>query len=359
MRIFVSAGDFSGDIHAADLIRAIRENETGCAVAALGGKQLSAVSDQFLGNLVSLSGFGFWAPVRLYFRLRAIFNGVLKPYWDKARPDKVILVDYYGFNIHIAEEAHRRGIPVYYYISPQVWASRPGRIRKLARYVRKMIVILPFEEDLYRKSGVNVVFVGNPLVDRVPEIAGKKAAGDRPVIGLFPGSRPSVFDKHMPLLLAAAERIGKEIPAEFKIVCVESLRERCRTSPYEVVTETDFTARAGFTLAVTTSGTVSVENALLGIPMIVFYRLSRFNYWLAKMLVRIPYITMVNILAKREVVPELIQDAATPENIARRVVQLLRDPAAAQQMREQLASVRKLLGEPGASRRAAASILKD
>jgi len=357
MKIFISAGDASGDMHASDLVREIRKNSRGCTVTALGGRQLETAADEFLANMVSLSAFGFWEPVRQYLRLRKIFNHQLKTDWLRRKPDKVILVDYYGFNIHVAEEARRQGIPVYYYISPQVWASRPGRIKRLARNVTKMLVILPFEEKIYRQAGVDAVFVGHPLIDRVPEPAPGAMTAAMPVIGLFPGSRPSVFDKHLPILIEAAAQIAKELPVQFKIVCLQALRERCAGIPYEVVAENDFAARSGFRLAITTSGTVSLENALLGIPMVVFYKLSRFNYWLARRLVRIPYITMVNILLNEPLVPELIQDRATPSCIANEAMRMLNDAEGMAQVRSKMAGVRPLLGEPGASRRAAAIIM--
>ncbi|MHB9154617.1 MAG: lipid-A-disaccharide synthase [Endomicrobiales bacterium] len=356
--IFIAAGDLSGDIHAAHLARALRRQEKDCRIVSLGGKNLEEASDEFLENLVSLSAFGFWEPLRQYFRLRTIFGKTLLRSWDRRRPDKVVLVDFYGFNIHVARQAFARGIPVYYYISPQVWASRPGRIKNLARYVKKMLVILPFEEELYRRANLDASFVGHPLIDLVPgpELSTRPRAG-KPVIGLFPGSRPGIFRRHLPILLEAAEGIRKECPSEFKIFIPANLAASVQGLPFPVVTENDYRERKCLDLAITTSGTVSLENTLLGIPMVVMYRLAWFNYFLARLLVRVPYITMANILAGEPLVPELVQHRARPGNIAREALGLLRDPALLKKTRERLYGLRKTLGEPGVADRAAALIL--
>ncbi len=356
MNIFISAGDPSGDIHAAGLAAALKEQCPKARITAVGGDRLKQVSDRFISDIVGFSGFGFFKPFQLYFSLKKVFS-VITSDWDGAAPDKVVLVDYYGFNIHLAREARRRGIPVYYYVSPQVWASRPGRIRELARAVTKMLVILPFEEILYRDAGVDVVFVGNPLIDSAPAPS-MPPPGGKPVIGLFPGSRPSVRQKHLPVLYAAAELIKKNMDVAVKIFALPSAREELAGAPYPVIIESDCRERQELSLAITTSGTVSLENAILGIPMVVMYRLSSFNYFLARLIVRVKYITMVNILAGRQVVPELIQGEATPEKIAEHALVLLNDRGRREAMREELISFRKKLGAPGVSSRAASVILQ-
>jgi lipid-A-disaccharide synthase len=357
-RIFISAGDISGDIHAADLARALKEQEADLRIAALGGPQLMTVADTFLADLTSLSAFGFFDPVKQYFRLKEIFEKQLMREFDLNRPDRVILVDYYGFNIHVAKEAYRRQIPVYYYISPQVWASRAGRIGQLKKYVKKMLVILPFEEEMYYKAGLDAVFVGHPLIDRISvPVADSGTISDKITIGLFPGSRPSYFRKHLPVMLAAAQLIKSELACEFKIFTLPSLASSITVDGFKVVTEKGYDERRTLTAAITTSGTVSLENTLLGIPMVVMYRLSAFNYFLARHLVKVRYITMANILGNREIVPELIQDRATPELIAAETLKLLRDNERREAQKKELASFRKILGAPGVAARAAALIL--
>ena len=355
MNIFISAGDPSGDIHAANLAQALKVQCPAARITALGGDRIKEVADTFIADIVGFSGFGFFKPFQLYFSLKKIFKDISNR-WDTERPEKVILVDYYGFNIHLAEEARRRDIPVFYYVSPQVWASRPGRIRRLAKVVTKMLVILPFEEKLYRDAGVDAVFVGNPLIDMVPDPE-ERSAGSKPVIGLFPGSRPSVLKKHLPVLFAAAEIIRKTEEVDIRVFALPSARGELSGIPYPVIIEADYKERQKLVLAITTSGTVSLENALLGIPMVVMYRLSSFNYFLARLLVRIKFITMVNIMAGRAVVPELIQNDATPENIARRALTLLQNADQRELVRKELLSFRHKLGAPGVSARTAAIIL--
>jgi lipid-A-disaccharide synthase len=269
-----------------------------------------------------------------------------------------VLVDYYGFNIHIGKKAKELGIDVYYYISPQVWASRKKRIAKIARVVKKMLVILPFEEKLYRKHGIDAEFVGHPLIDMVPEpVISDSSTNAKPVIGLFPGSRKHVFDKHLPILLESARLIQKELDCDFKLfVAYENLLKN-KTVPYEVVKEKGYAKRRELSFAITTSGMVSLETALLGIPMAIMYKLSSFNYFLARLLVKVPYIGMANILLNSEIVPELIQKKAEPAVISKKVIEILRNKNALNTMKENLLALRKMLGKPGVSARAAKIIL--
>lgn len=358
--ICVVAGDVSGEAHAADVVRSLKKRDQNIIVSAVGGERLRAVADRFLADIVHLHGFGFFAPFRLFLVLWRIFRRVLLRHWDAERPDVVLLVDYYGFNIHVARAAHARGIPVLYYVSPQVWASRPGRIRALKKYVTRMLVILPFEENMYAREGVPVTFVGNPLLDRVSAAA--EPSFERPHIGLFPGSRSSVCRRHIPLLMSTAALIHAEIPdAVFSFFVPSGMAALCAgaTVPYRVITDDLLMKERGrLAMAITTSGTVSVENALLGIPMAVMYRLSWFNYVIARLLVTVRHITMVNILARREIVPEFIQIRARPSLIARYVVSLLKDRVRWQAVRDQLFEVRAQLGVPGVSDRVARIILE-
>ncbi|MBN1823970.1 MAG: lipid-A-disaccharide synthase [Endomicrobiales bacterium] len=358
MNIFIVAGDVSGDMHAASLARTIKAIHPDTVVGALGGKELKKSADVFYHDLTKLSAFGFWQPVKQYFRLKGILAEIGKA-WDENPPGKVILVDYYGFNLHVAREAKRRGIPVYYYVSPQVWASRPGRVDKLADCVKKMLVILPFEEEIYRKAGIDVLFVGHPLLDRIPERerAEKKDGNIR--IGLFPGSRPNVFRRHAGLLERTADRIKQRLPgAEFVFFLTENVAGMY-AGRHKTVVDGEYRERGGLDLAITTSGTVSLENALMEIPMVVYYRLSWFNYLVAKLIANVRFITMVNIILGRELVPELIQAMAVPEKIADEATALLNDKNRIAEAVEGFRKVKKLLGGPGAGVRAAAAIMED
>lgn len=353
--IFIVAGDLSGDMHAARLTEALKRRAP-VQVRALGGPHLRASADNFLYDIVGKSAFGFWQPIKQYFSMKKVFTEILLKSWDEKKPDVVVVVDFYGFNIHVAKAAHERGIPVFYYVSPQVWASRPGRVRQLKRYVTKMLVILPFEEKLYRDAGVPVSFVGHPLIDTIPASAVVSDSA-RPVIGLFPGSRGNIFSRHLPILLETARIVRAARDVEFKLFCPYPAEMPAEIEGIRVVAGSDMHERSTLSLAVTTSGTVSLENALLGIPMIVFYRLSSFNYRLAKLLVTIPYITMANILAGKMIVPELLQSDAEPESIARTINDLMENPQKRASMRSELLLLREQLGAPGASERAAAEIL--
>ena len=353
--IFISAGDISGDFHAANLIRALKQKEPDISVTSLGGRNLSAVSDNFLANICELGGFGFFSPFRLYFLLKAILERT-ESEWDKKKVDKVVLVDYYGFNIHLAKEAFRRGIPVYYFISPQVWASRRGRVRKLAKFVDKMLVILPFEEKIYKDAGIEAVFVGHPLLDVIKEEYIRSESETVPLIGLFPGSRSGVSRRHMPILEKTAELINNKIQANFRVIVTEPSDYR-GISKYPLIKADNFAERSKLTLAITTSGTVSLENALMGIPMVVFYKLSRFNYFIAKLIVKIRHIAMPNILLEKDLVPELIQSEASAQNIAAKAFSLLSDKENIKAVKIELLSLRKKLGSPGVYARSAEIIL--
>ena len=354
-KIFISAGDLSGDIHAANLAAEIKKMEPSCLITAEGGNNLKAACGEFFEDIVNINAFGF-LPIRQFFFLKSHLKKI-KRYFETQKPDKVILVDYYGFHIHVARAAKKLNIPVYYYISPQVWASRAGRIKKLAAVVKKMLVILPFEESLYKSSGVDAVFVGNPLTDKYDVLKYDKQEGET-VIGLFPGSRISAVKKHMPVLLETAKILKEKINVKFILFSANKNYNYVLPGYVELEENNLLEKRKLVDFAICPSGTVSLENALLGVPMAVMYKLSHFNYFLIKAIAKVKYITLANILAGKSVVPELIQFDATPEKIARTVIEQLKTENYNRQLREFL-EIRKMLGQNGASKRAAEIILKD
>jgi lipid-A-disaccharide synthase len=362
--ILIVAGDLSGDMHAANLVKALKKVEPQAKIYALGGNKLKESADIFLENLVTLGTFGFFQPIKQFFKLLVIFNK-LKGTIRTVKFERVILVDYYGFNIHAAAFAKKHGIKTFYFISPQVWATRRSRIKKIGKAIDKMLVILPFEEELYRKENINVEFVGHPLLDIVPEPLPPEPKSVMPVnlkkivIGLFPGSRPSVFIKHMQILCEAAQIIRSEIGCEFKLFLASEELSKGMDCPFPYTIGGDYSQKRDICFAISTSGTVSLENTLMGIPMIVIYKLSWFNYSIAKALIKIPYITLANILAKKVVVPELIQNDCTPEKIARKAVEMLKDDDYLDYIKGQLASIRKMLGTPGVLDRTARQILEE
>lgn len=359
-KIFVSAGDLSGDIHASDLMKEIKKVNPLCRISAVGGVNLKLVADKFLDNIVSINAFGF-LPIKQFLYLKKVLKK-LENYFIEEHPDKIILVDYYGFNIFVARLAKRLKIPVYYYISPQVWASRSSRIRKLAETVKKMLVILPFEEKLYQNNGIDAIFVGNPLIDKIPERQNfpKQSFGNfnPPIIGLFPGSRKNTIKRHIPLILETAKILKRKLNAKF-IMFGTSEDIAFQLPEYiEFCKSEDFKRRKSIDFAICPSGTVSLENTLMGVPMVVIYKLSYFNYFFIRAIIKVKYITLVNILAGKSIIPELVQINAKPKKIVSAVIEQLKLENYICKV-EELNTFRKMLGIPGVSRRVAEIILSD
>ncbi|MCA6079554.1 MAG: lipid-A-disaccharide synthase [Endomicrobium sp.] len=353
-KIFVSAGDISGEIHASNLVKEIKNINPSCHISAVGGDNLKLIADEFLEDIVSINAFGFLL-VKQFFYLKRVLKKLADHFSEKC-PDKVILVDYYGFHIFVARLAKKLNIPVYYYISPQVWASRSGRIKKLSKTVKKMLVIFPFEEELYRNNGADVVFVGNPLIDRVSEKRSFKISNPT-VIGLFPGSRASVVKRHVPIVLETAKILKEKIGAKFVMFSTGNNIDFNLPEYIRLESSEDFEKRKSVDFAICPSGTVSLENALMGIPMVVMYKLAYFDYFFMRAIMKIKYITMINILAGRKIVPEFIQFNAKPQKIALSVLEQLNAGNYMPKVRELLA-FREMLGTPGVSRRSAEIILK-
>jgi lipid-A-disaccharide synthase len=353
--ILFVAGDPSADRHGAALIDALRARKPDLRISALGGANLQEKADHFLYPLVGLGGFGFWEPILKLPQLWKA-SSIIKEFLAREKPDLVVPMDYYGFNIHVARQAHAKGIPVIYYISPQVWASRPGRVQELAAAVDKMLVLFPFEADLYRKAGVPVAFVGHPLIERLPPPG---AEAPTPVIGLLPGSRRGTMTRHLPTLIQTAELLRQEIPQMRCVLFRPNEIEEAFYRPFltqspwiELQADPGYETRRSLWLAIGVSGTAALENMLLGIPMIIMYKLSLLSYWIARAIIRVPYVGIPNILAGRSVVPELLQDEATPERLRQTARTLLQEPARRAEMRTALLSLRSTLQEGGSARAA-------
>ncbi len=357
--VLVIAGDPSGDLHAANLIAALKRRDPELRVASIGGPLSRAAADEFLEDLASRGITGFSGPLREIGFFLSLARRI-EQFFDERHPNALICVDYYGFNRRILSMAQHAGTPAFYYISPQVWASRPGRIKVLKRLVRKMLVIFPFEEYLYQRAGVPVEFVGHPLLDLIPEPAHSRAQTAGPVIGILPGSRSPELRRHLPVLLEAFARIRSTRPS------CQGLLFSAPSQPDAAygklppgitpVRDPDYACRATLDLALCSSGTATLECALLGIPMVVIYKASWLNYVIARALLTIPHIAMVNVLACELLVPELIQRQASAERVAAKAAELLDNPSLAASIREELLAMRRSLGKPGAAERAAAII---
>lgn len=360
--VLLVAGEASGDLRGAELVQALRTLRPDVRVVGVGGDKLREAGMEILVDAAELSAMGVTelfgrvgSIVRSYRRVRGAITGS-----DGAgRPDLVVLIDFPDFNLRLAKVARRADIPVLYYVSPQVWAWRRYRVRTLARRVDHLAVVFPFEADLYRGL-TDVTFVGHPALETVRASAPQgevrrrhDLATDRPLVTLLPGSRASEVRELLPVMVEAVRLLGVQAAVA---LAHESLRPLvsgiCPPGMPLVLGETyDLVAAADLVLLA--SGSATLETALLERPMVIMYRLSPLSYGLARMLVRVPFIGMPNLILDKAAVPELIQDDVTPERVAAEARAILDDPARAAAIRADLARVRALLGEPGAARRAA------
>jgi lipid-A-disaccharide synthase len=370
-RLLLSCGEPSGDLYGGELLRHLRALEPGLTVMGLGGDHVQSQGAHLVAHVRELAVVGLLEVVRHLRRLRGIFGRLLAEV-DRERPDVAVLVDYPDFNLRLARELKRRGIPVVYYISPQVWAWRRGRIRTIRETVTRMLVIFPFEERLYQEQHVPVTFVGHPLVDLVGPAPDRhdllEGLGLRPeatVVSLLPGSRPQEVAHNLPPLVgAAAEMIRRRPDLRFLLAVAPALDRTAVRAPFGPLPVTavqgqTMAALEAARVAVVASGTATVEAALLGTPMVVVYRVSPATYVLGRPFVRVPHFAMVNLIAEKRVVPELIQGDFTPDRVARETLSLLDDSSRLKEMRDHLLTVRRRLGEPGASARAAAAVARE
>lgn len=364
-RVMIVAGEASGDLHGARLVAAMRRRSAELEIFGVGGHALREAGVEVVVDAGQLSVVGLTEVIGRFpdlWRGLSAAKGLLR----NRRPSLLILIDFPDFNLHLAACARRLGIPVLYYISPQIWAWRSGRVRTVRDRVRHMAVILPFEERFYRRHRVPATFVGHPLMDgALPPVQSdfaERLRGER-WIGLLPGSRHGEIERMLPVLRDAAERMAAADPslrfavsrsASVSAERVDEILNQARNPAlFERVGGGAQRVFDRASLVVTASGTVTLEAAIAGIPMIVVYRVSPVSYHLGRALIRVPFISLVNLIAGREVVPELVQDAAGPAAIAETAGRLLADEPALLRMREDLLLVRERLGSPGASERVA------
>jgi lipid-A-disaccharide synthase len=363
-RLFFVAGESSGDLHGANLVRALRVLEPGIACEGLGGRLMEEAGFDLHYDLAGDAIMGFAEVVRSLGRIRRVFLDAAA-HITANPPDAVVLIDYPGFNLRFAARAHALGIPVVYYISPQVWAWKRHRVRQIARTVDRMLVILPFEQAFYRQAGVDVTYVGHPLVDHVARAPVEgRLRGDAPLVGLLPGSREQEIGRILPVMLDVARRLRDEQPGlRFAAPCVDparaaQIRALAGDFPVEVVVGGMYEVLDAARFALVASGTATVETALFGVPMAVLYRVVPATYWLARTVVRVEHIAMVNILAGERLVPEFVQHEARADAIVPVARALLQDTPARAAMVAGLGRVREALGGGGASERAAEEVLR-
>ena len=364
--LLVVAGEASGDLHGARLVSELRRLEPGLEVFGLGGDELRAAGLQSVAHSSEISVVGITEVLRILKRARQIFDLLLREV-ERRKPVAAVLIDFPDFNLRLARELKKRGVPILYYISPQVWAWRKGRVKDIAALVDRMLVLFPFEVDFYQRYGVKVVHVGHPLVDEVPHLSGVWDGPDAESgpfrLALLPGSRISEVEALLPVMLEGVRRLAEDFPVEARLIQAPSiprdlLEEEIELSglPVRIVAENRFSSIADSHLALCASGTATLEVGLLGTPMVMLYRLGRWTYMLARLLVRLPYVSLVNLVLGRKVIPELLQGNASPQQIAAEAEQILTDDHERERIRAGLAELRARLGEGGASRRAAQEV---
>jgi lipid-A-disaccharide synthase len=371
-RILLVTGEASGDLHGAHLAAAIVAQDPAVEVVGIGGAAMRAAGVTLIPDVPQLDVMGLigLSAVRTWIgRLRAVRRILRSEPWDL-----VVFIDNPGLNLHFARVAKAAGRRVLYYIAPQVWAWRPGRMKWIRRRVDHVVVILPFEARLYERAGVRCTFVGHPLLDSVAPHYDKTALRRRyqlresaPVVGLLPGSRAAEVTMLLPLLLeTAAQTAAREPATQFLVAQAASIDDHLlnrllEDSPVrvQIVKDQASEVMAASDLLVVASGTATLQAAVIGTPMILVYKTTLPTYWIARLLIRVKWIGLVNLVAGRTIVPELIQDEANAERLIGEVRALLNDREAYNRMKDGLREVRHALGEPGASRRAARVVLEE
>jgi lipid-A-disaccharide synthase len=341
----------------------------GLQVTGIGGKELELVSDRFLANIVDQGAFGLSVSAKQVLFFRHVLNEIIGKELDENPPDAVIPVDFYGFNSRVAAAAKAHGRQVFYYASPQFWASRPGRAEVLRKSVDMFLCLFPFELDFYRRRNLPAQFVGHPLLDTIPE-AGERPMPVEPIVGLLPGSRLSEIRRHLPVIVTACNRIiaaapgtrfvlfmVRHVPRQVYQDIIASSSEKSQ-SLIELVEDENYMWRSQMDLAIAASGMETLENALLGIPTVIMYKTNWPFYCIARMVVNIKHIGMPNLLAGKLLLPEFIQWKATPRRIAAPIIDWIRNPAERQRVRRELLALRQQFGKDGASERAARVILE-
>ncbi len=366
--LLLSAGEASGDMYAARLATALKQRAN-VQIFGMGGPQMRAAGVDIVTDYSEVSVVGITEILsHLPSLIRAMRSLVTEA--ERRQPTLAILTDFPGFHLRLARKLKARGIRNAYYICPQFWAWRPWRVRIVRRRFAQALCIFPFEEKFYANAGVPVKFIGHPLVDavhpsvnRATFLSEQRLDPIRPVVAVLPGSRNAELTQHLPILREACQRIHGETQAQFVVAAAHAnsipiLREGWPPNlPVRIVEGRTYDALASSDAAIVSSGTATVETALLDVPMVVVYRVTPLTAFLAKPLVRTPFFSMVNLIAGKRIVPELIQSDFTPERVSKEVVQLLGDPTAREAMRASLAEVRRRLGPPGAVDRAADAIL--
>ncbi len=364
--ILLVVGEASGDAHGAQLVETLHQRDPALKIYGVAGEQLQRTRFEALFSVAKLTGMGL---VELFGNVGNLWRAytLLKRALKERRPNLLVLIDFPDFNLRLAKLAKSLRIPVLYYVSPQIWAWRKGRIRQIARWVDHMAVIFPFEAPFYARHGVRATFVGHPLLESVHANTDRTATltkmGLDPAklaIALLPGSRHGEVSRHAPIMRDAAALLARDRDVQFFCVCANTIDAAAVSASLSqaslripVIEENRYDAIHAADLVWAASGTVTLETALLGRPMIIVYRVSWLTFLVARMLVRVEHVGMVNLIAGERLVPELLQNDASPERIAAESRALLDDAPARAALAAKLAGLRERLGGPGAAERVA------
>jgi len=371
--ILIVAGEASGDLHAAELVASLRARDSRLSFWGMGGQRLKNQGVSVSCDLTKLAVVGFWEVLRHLTTFRRVFAEILRKA-DEKKPDLAILVDYPGFNLRLAQQLHRRGIPIAYYISPQIWAWGKNRVRLIKQTVSRMLVLFAFEEELYRAAAVPVAWVGHPLLDvvkprRVREEFLRQVKLDpvKLTVALLPGSREREVRSLLPVLLESCRILNQYFLGriQFVLLAAETLAPETLAParlasdlPLAVVSDATYDGIAASDFCLVCSGTATLETGILGVPMAVVYKVNFLTWALVRVSIRIPYIGLINVVHGKKVVEEFVQFDCTPEKICDYCLPLLQDADKRARIQRELSATRKLLGESGASGRAASVILK-
>ncbi len=365
--VVIIAGEASADLHASNLVEAMKRLNPAIVFSGIGGERMEQAGVKILVPSSEMAVVGL---TEVFSKLRTILKAAkdIKSILKNEHPDLLILIDYPDFNIHIARTAKRHGIPVLYYICPQLWAWRKGRIKKIARRVDRMAVILPFEKEYYRRNPIKMDYVGHPVLDEYPQVIDKsqvvsKTGMDKglPIVGIIPGSRKEEIRNLLPVMFDASEILLKRFP---DLRCILPLAPGIEPSfiqpfvdnskvPVKLFQGSIYEVLSVCDIALVTSGTATLETGIMGVPMVIVYRVSPFSFWLGKMIIDVPFIGIVNLIGEEEVVPELIQDDVTADRLAREALNILENSGVRENMIKKLNLVKEKLGKGGASDRTA------
>jgi lipid-A-disaccharide synthase len=379
--LLIITGEDSGDLYGGNLAKEIKKLSPDMKISGIGGRQMKSAGVDIFCDVSDISIVGFLEVIEKLGLIRRLYKQVIEKL-DSGNVKGVVLIDYPGFNLKVAKSAKERGIPVFYYISPQVWAWKKGRVKTIKIYVDKMFVILPFEKEFYKSEGFDVEFVGHPLLEVITPLSfpplqrrdGRGREGlckelgvdDKElIIGILPGSRKKEISYMLHEILKASKIIKERYPlAQFLLPLSQSIEEdylkNFITSEYsyiKIAKGKNYDVMNVSDLLITKSGTSTLEAAIIGTPMIIVYKSSFFSYYLAKALVNVPYAGLPNLLAGREIVPELLQSGMSAKNIAERALYFLEEENRLEQMREELNKIKYSLGESGASKKVANAII--